>query len=319
MNSLKSKTDFKIEKKPFLYRLKKDFIKNKMLYLIASAGIIYYIIFHYVPMYGVIIAFKDFKYHLGILGSPWVGLEYFKQFFESIYFGRTLWNTLIISLAGIVFTFPAPIIFALLINEVRSMKFKRTIQTITYLPHFISLVVICGMIIDFCSTKGLFNYIASFGGREPFNFLLKANLFRPIYIISDIWQGFGWGSIIYLAALSAVDVSLYEAATIDGASKFKQVLNITIPCILPTITIMFILRVGQVMNVGFEKIILLYNESTYETADVISTFVYRRGILAADYSYSAAVGLFKSVINLVLLYLANLTSRKLSDNENSLW
>ncbi len=260
----------------------------------------------------------DYSPRRGISGSTWVGLQHFMNFFQSIYFKRLLGNTLKISLATIVFGFPAPIILALLMNELRSKKFARVTQTITYMPHFISTVVICSMIREFVKPEGFITQILvnffNYGGK---NLLSQPENFLPIYVISDIWQGVGWGSIVYLAALTAVDTELYEAAQIDGAGRWKQMLHITLPGILPTIIIMLIMRLGQVMSVGYEKIILLYNEGIYETADVISTYVYRMGLVDRQYSFSAAVGLFNSVVNFLLVILANRISKKVSDT--SLW
>lgn len=303
----------------FWKRLGRDLVRNRYIYLMALPALIYYVIYHYWPMYGSIIAFKDFSPTAGILGSPWAGFKYFQQFFSSVYFGRILRNTLLISVYSIIWSFPAPILLALLMNEIRSNAFKRTVQTVTYLPHFISTVIICGMIVDFTSMHGLFNYFIELFGGQAQNLLMDAGLFRPIYIISGIWQEVGWGSIIYLAALTGIDNSLYEAARIDGAGRFQQMLHITLPGIAPTIIIMLILRMGQVMNVGFEKVMLLYNPATYEVADVISTFVYRKGIVEASYSYSAAVGLFNSVINFAMIIFANWVSRHCGDGETSLW
>ena len=297
--------------------ISKDFKRNKYLYLLALPAIIYYIVYHYIPMYGATIAFKNFQPQLGIDGSPWVGFKHFVNFGKSYYFWRILKNTLLINIYSLFWGFPAPIILALLLNEIKSTKFKRTIQTVTYLPHFVSIMVISGLIIDFTSQNGLVNDFISYLGGERGNLLLRPELFRTIIISTDIWQGVGWGSIIYLAALSGVDVSLYEAAKIDGAGRWKQMINVTLPCIAPTIIIMLILRLGSLMNVGFEKIILLYNETTYETADVISTFVYRKGLLQADFSYSAAVGLFVSIINFIMLTMSNKVSKAV--NETSLW
>jgi len=284
---------------------------------LAIPVLAYYIIFHYGPMYGVIIAFKNFTPARGILGSPWVGLQWFKDFFSSYYFGRLLRNTLLINIYSLIFSFPAPIILALLLNELRSQKFKKAVQTISYLPHFISLVVICGMIVNFTARDGIINDIIAFFGGERTTMLLRPELFRSIYVISGIWQSVGWSSIIFLAALSGIDVELYQAAVIDGANRWHQVWHVTLPGILPTIVILLIMRIGSLMSVGYEKIILLYNSSIYETADVISTFVYRKGLLEANYSYSSAVGLFNSVINFLLLIIANWVSRKV--NETSLW
>ncbi len=298
-------------------RIRKDLQRNWTLYLLVLPVLIYYAVFMYKPMYGAIIAFKDFTPAKGVFGSEWVGFENFTRFFTSPYFGRLLKNTLLLSIYSIIFGFPAPIILALLLNEVKSAKFKKFSQTITYLPHFISLVVACGMIKDFCLTTGLFNdIVALFGGtRNPL--LQNPAYFRTIYTATSIWQEIGWGSIIYLSALSGVDSQLYEAASIDGAGKWKQLLNVTLPGIAPTIIIMLILRMGSLMSMGYEKTILLYNPSTYQTADIISSYVYRAGLIEQDWSYSTAIGLFNSVINCVLLYFTNKVSKKTT--ENSLW
>lgn len=298
-------------------KFKKDIIRNKYLYIMAIPVIIYYAIFCYGPMYGLIIAFKDFAPRNGILGSAWVGLKWFKEFFGSYYFSRIISNTLLISFYDILWGFPAPIILALMLNEIKNKFFKSTIQTVTYLPYFISLVVVCGILIDFTASKGILNDLVAVFGGERHNLLGDPNLFRTIYIGSGIWQGIGWGSIIYLAALSGIDPTLYEAGVVDGANRWKQLCHITIPGILPTIIILFILRMGSIMGVGFEKIILLYNPLTYSTADVISSFVYRKGILESSFSYSTAIGLFNSIINFIILILAN----KLSSitTETSLW
>lgn len=290
---------------------------NKYLYIMMIPVIGYYLIFHYGPMYGAIIAFKDYSPMKGIMGSDWVGLKHFEEFFNSYYFLRVLKNTLLISLYTLLFEFPAPIILALLINEVRKRTFKRVVQTITYMPYFISLVVICGIITDFTNADGLINRLIMMLGYDGQAMLQKPELFRPIYVLSEIWQRIGWESIIYIAALMSIDLEQYEAAKIDGASRLKQMFHITLPGLLPIITIMFILRMGNMLNVGFEKIILLYNPVTYETADVISSFVYRKGLLEFGWSYSSAVGLFNSVINLALLISANYISRRVS--QNSLW
>ncbi|UUZ82244.1 ABC transporter permease subunit [Paenibacillus sp. P26] len=306
-----------VNKNAFLPRFLRDFALNKYLYLMMVPVLAYYAIFHYAPMYGAIIAFKDYSPMKGIMGSDWVGLENFKSFFSTYYFWRILKNTVIISLYSLCFEFPAPIILAILINEVRSKVFKRWAQSITYMPYFISLVVICGMIKDFTNSGGVINTLLTYLGGDGKALLQKPELFRPIYILSEIWQKIGWESIIYIAALMSIDQEQYEAARMDGASRWKQIWYITLPGIVPTITIMFILRVGNLLNVGWEKIILLYNPSIYDTADVISSFVYRKGLLEFGWSYSSAVGLFNSVINLILLITANRISRKV--NENSLW
>jgi putative aldouronate transport system permease protein len=295
----------------------RDLALNKHLYIMMIPVLIYYVVFHYAPMYGALIAFKDYSPMKGIVGSEWVGLKHFYDFFSSYYFWRILKNTIVISFYSLVFEFPAPIILALLINEVRSKVFKRVSQTITYMPYFISLVVICGIITDFTNADGVLNTMLMAFGYDGQAMLQKPQLFRSIYIISEIWQRIGWESIIYIAALMGIDQEQYEAARLDGANRWKQIIHITIPGIMPIIVIMLILRMGNMLNVGFEKIILLYNPITYETADVISSFVYRKGLLEFGWSYSTAVGLFNSVINLILLIAANYVSRKV--NESSLW
>ena len=279
--------------------------------------LISFILFHYKPMYGAIIAFKDYTPALGIAESPWVGLENFSRFFSSVYFGRLIRNTILLSVYSLIFGFPAPIILALLLNEVRSKKFKGLTQTVTYLPHFISMIVVTGMLVDFSMTSGLFNDIIELFGGERSPLLQNPDLYRTIYVASGIWQEAGWGSIIYLSALSGVDSQLYEAAQIDGAGKWKQLLNVTLPGIMPTIVIMFILKMGTLMNMGYEKTILLYNPATYETADIISSYIYRIGLLDQDWSYSTAIGLFNSVINFALLLITNKLARKCG--ETSLW
>jgi putative aldouronate transport system permease protein len=305
------------KKSMFIYRLGKDFSQNRFVYLMAVPVLLYYILFHYGPMYGASIAFKDFSPAKGILGSPWIGFEHFKSFFDSYYFFRIFRNTIVINLYVLIFGFPLPIILAILLNEIRTTGTKRFIQTVSYLPHFISIMVVAGMIIDFTSRQGVINDIIGFFGGERMSLLLDPKKFRPIYVISDIWQTMGWNSIIYLAALSAIDPQLYEAAEMDGAGRFRKMWHITFPSLMPTITILFILRMGNMMNIGFEKIILLVNQSTMETGDVISSFVYRKGLLEFSYSYSAAVGLFNSMINFALLLLANWSSRRM--NQTSLF
>lgn len=264
-------------------------------------------------MFGLVIAFKQYNVGQGIWASPWVGLQYFKEYFSSVYFTRTLGNTLIISFSTILYGFPLPIIFALLLNELRSNKFKKVVQSCTYLPHFISMVVICGMITDFFSTDGIISKFIELLGGENKNYLADPRWFRTIFVATDVWQSFGWNSIIYLAALAGVDQELYEAATIDGAGRFKQLWHVTLPGIMPTIIIMLILRIGTVLSVGYEKIILLYSPGTYNVADVISSYVYRTGITGTRYSYSAAVGMFQSVVNVILLLIANKLSAKFSE------
>jgi len=298
--------------------IKKEFQKNGTLYLIVLPVIIFYFVFHYMPMYGVLMAFQDFSPRLGISGSQWVGFTHFINFFKSSDCGRIIGNTLKISLSCLVFEFPAPIIMAILLNELRGNKFKRCVQTISYLPHFISLVVICGMIKTFVSSEGIISqFIALIGHTEPKNYLQDSNAFLPIYLLSNIWAGMGWESIIYISALTTVEAQLYEAARIDGAGKWKQLLNVTLPGIAPTIVTMFILKIGNIMGVGYEKIILLYNPLIYDKSDVISSYVYRLGFTGQQWSYTTAIGLFNSAVNLVFLIVANTLSKKL--NETSLW
>lgn len=306
-----------MKKQSFIQRAKKDFRRNRALYLLVLPVLIFYIVFHYKPMYGAIIAFKDYSPGLGISDSPWVGLANFSRFFHGPYFWRLIRNTLLLSLYNLLFGFPAPIILALLLNEVKNKKFKSITQTITYLPHFVSMIVVTGMITNFCMSSGLFNDIIVLFGGERSPLLQNPNLYRTIYVASSIWQEVGWGSIIYLSALSGVDAQLYEAAAIDGAGKWKQLIHVTMPAIAPTIITMLILKMGSLMSLGYEKTILLYNASTYETADIISSYIYRVGLLDHDWSYSTAIGLFNSVINCILLIITNQLSKKLSDT--SLW
>lgn len=306
-------------KKSYFRRLMINFVQYRWTYLMLIPVLAYYLTFHYGPLYGVQIAFKDFAPGLGIWNSKWVGMTHFISFFQGVYARRTIVNTLTISIYNLIFAFPAPILLALLLDEVKNLRYKKVIQTVTYLPHFISLIVIAGMITDFCATDGLFNQIIKFidPSYSPEALLGRPDLFRTIYIGSEIWQGLGWNSIIYLASLSGVDTELYEAVVIDGGNRFHRVMHVSIPSILPTIIIMLILRIGSLMSVGFDKIILLYNTATYETADVISSYVYRRGLLEFSYSFSTAVGLFNNVINFILVNVANSLSRKVT--ETSLW
>ncbi len=295
-------------------KIRNDFTRNKWSYALALPGMLFYIIFAYVPIYGIIIAFKDYNAAGGILGSPWVGLKHFSSFFGSIYFKRLLTNTVMLNFYGILFGFPLPIILALMLNEVRNAGLKKTVQTMSYLPHFISMVVICGMIVDFTSFRGIITQALNAAGGNYTNLLNEPKLYRTIYIVSDIWQGLGWNSIIYIAALSGVDAQLYEAAEIDGAGKWRQTLSVTIPGIMPTVVIMFVLRVGSIMSLGADKTILLYNPAIYEKADIISSYVYRKGLLENNQSLSTAVGLFNSLINCAMVLGANTLSKKLTDS-----
>ena len=291
--------------------------KNKAVYLMVLPVIIYYILFHYKPMYGIIISFMDYNPRRGVSGSQWVGMKHVIDFFTGPYFWRLLGNTLKLSLSTLIFGFPVPIILALLINELRNKKFSKAVQTITYMPHFVSMVVLCAMIRQFVGANGFITSFLSMFGYDGGNLLNHGEYWIPIYVISNIWQGAGWGSIVYLAALTGIDSELYDAAKVDGANRWKQTLNVTIPCLLPTIIIMLIMRVGQIMGVGYEKTILLYNEGIYDVADIISTYVYRRGLLDRQFSFSTAVGLFNSVVNFILVIGANQISKKTT--ETSLW
>lgn len=297
--------------------LAKEFKRNWVLYVMMVPALIYFLLYCYFPMFGLVIAFQDYRVGDPFLGGKFVGFKHFTDFFQSYYFGRLLKNTFLLSMGVLIFGYPVPLIFALLLNEVRHLKFKKLAQTITYLPHFISLVVICGLILDFTKMDGLINTIIKACGGEPVPFMSKPEWFKPVYIISDIWSSFGWNSIIFIAALLGIDQEQYEAAALDGAGRLKKILYISIPGITPVIMTTLLMRLGRVMSLGFEKVFNLYNASTYETADIISTFVYRQGILNANYSSAAAIGLFNAVINLALVMAANRISKKLT--ESSLW
>lgn len=304
--------------------VKKDLKRNWSLYILVLPVLVWYVIFCYLPLSGLLMAFQDFKFNIrysflgNLFRSEWVGFDQFTKMLTSPYFFRVLWNTLRISLASLIFGFPMPIIFAIMLNEVRQAKFKRVTQTISYMPHFVSLVVICGLIKDFCGSNGVIStLIATLTGTEATNMMLKPEYFTTIYVVSDIWQELGWNSILYLAALSGIDQELYEAATVDGAGRWKQTLHVTLPGILPTIVIMLIMRCGSILSVGFEKILLMMNDITAEKAEVISTFVYKRGLLNKEWSFSVATGLLNSVVNFTLLMIVNKICEKTT--ENSLW
>jgi putative aldouronate transport system permease protein len=288
------------------------------LLLIISLPFAYYVLFRYVPMYGIVLAFKDFSIRKGILGSPWVGLQWFNQFFSSPYFFRLVRNTFLLSVYTLVFSFPVPIVFAIILSEIRHRWYQRFTQTTSYLPYFISMVVAMGMVVNFLNPEeGVVNIILEKLGAAPVDFMNSARWFRSVYVASGIWQTFGFNAILYLAAITSIDVQLFEAATMDGATRMQKIRFITLPSISTTIIILLILNLGNMLNVGFEKIILLYTPSTYETADVISTYVYRRGILENNFGFGTAVGLFNSVINFVLIVVFNRISRKMSNI--SLW
>lgn len=295
-------------------RLKRDFRKNYQVYLIVLPVLLYYILFCYKPMYGALIAFQDYNpMNSSIFQNEWVGFKHFIDFFQGMYFERLIKNTLTISIASIVVGFPIPIIFALLLNEIGRKKFARVIQTVSYMPHFISIVVVCSMIMSFTNAGGALNTLLQHFGYDGKPMLSNPSLFVPLYVISGIWQGMGWDSILYIAALAGINQELYEAAAIDGAGRIRKLIHITLPGLAPTIVIMFILRMGGLMNVGYEKVILMYNPLTLKSSDVISSYVYRMGIERMNYSFSTAVGLFNSAINIILLVLTNRFSKKVSD------
>lgn len=294
-------------------RFLKEVVKHKNIYIMLIPVILFYIIFCYIPIFGNVIAFQDYKITRGFTGSEFVGLKHFKSFLNDVYFWRLLKNTVTINVYYLVMGFPVPIILALLLNEVRCQAFKKSVQTITYMPHFISAVVVASMTLDFVSSDGFINSALTALGLDAVPFMSTPKYFYNIYTISGIWQSMGWSSIIYMSALASVDQQLYEAATVDGAGRWKQTIHVTLPGIMPTIIILFIMQIGSMLSVGYEKIILLYNPAIYETADVISTYIYRRGILGAEYGYSAAVSLFNAAINIFLLVTSNFLSKKFTE------
>lgn len=302
--------------------MKKRIIKGLkgswQLYLLLLIPLVYIIIFHYVPMYGATLAFKNFNPGTGILGSPWVGMKNFNRFFRSPSFGSILSNTLILSIGNLIFSMPLPILLAIALNESKSKMVSKTVQMVTYAPYFLSTVIMVSLLMQWSSVNGgLFNNILGLFGHEPINLFGNAKYFRPTYIISNLWQFTGFNSIIYLAALSSVDVSLYEAAKIDGASKLQKIWHVDLPSILPTIVVLLVLNCGQIMNIGFDKVYLMQNDLNQQTSEIIATYTYKVGLLDMDFAYSTAVGLFNSVVNFILLALVNTASRKLS--ETSLW
>jgi putative aldouronate transport system permease protein len=298
--------------------LQEDVRRDWQLYLLLAPMLIWFAVFLYKPMYGLVIAFQDFSIFRGIEKSPWVGFANFVELFHNDMFVRSFWNTIKISGLGLIFAFPVPIILALMFNEVQSGVARRWAQTVVYLPHFISVVIVAGIVINFLSPSiGIVNLLLKGLGFEPIYFLTQPEWFRPIYIGSSVWKEAGFESIVYLAAIAGVSPTLYESARVDGASRWQMMWRITLPCILPTIVIMLIIRIGNLVEVGFEYIILLYRPSTYETADVVSTFIYRTGLQGTQYDLATAAGLFNAVIAFVLVYSANRISRKVSST--SLW
>lgn len=291
--------------------------KQRDIILMALPAFLIVLIFNYFPMYGILIAFKNYSPARGIMGSEWVGFQHFVDFFNNPMAVRILKNTLLLGVYTLIWSFPAPIILAFLFNELKYMRFKKIVQTVSYFPHFISVVVVAGMLKEFCSRDGLFNNILSFFGREPVMFLLKPEYFRTIFIASGIWQSVGFGSIIYLAALSGVDPTLYDVADIDGANRWHKIRHVSWPAIKPTTIILLIFSVGGILGTDFQKVLLLYSPETYSVADVIGTYVYREGLLGARFEYTTAIGLFMSIISFIILYITNLISRNVS--ETSLW
>lgn len=297
------------KRRTLLMRIK----KHLSLYCFLLLPIAQVIIFNYIPMYGIVIAFKDFKMRRGILGSEWVGLKHFERIFSEPKFYQVLFNTIRLSTLSFLTSFPLTIAFALMMNEVQNMKFKRVSQTITYLPHFLSWIVVGNFVYQILSpTYGVVNSVLVKLGifKEPLYFMVQENLFTPIYLITSIWNGLGWSIIIYLAAIAGIDPGLYEAASIDGAGRFRKVLHITLPCIMPTVSTLLILQMGSLISVGFDPIFNLYNDATYEVADVISTYVYRRGLIDAKYSYTSAIGLFQNAVSILLVLSSNFLARK---------
>jgi putative aldouronate transport system permease protein len=323
MNSIERAEHARIAANHGKLRLKVNWLVQHLkrewqIYLLLAPTIIWFVLFLYKPMYGLQIAFKDYSVFRGITDSPWVGLEHFYTLFENEQFIRAIKNTVMISMANLVFGFPVPIILALMFNEILNAKFKRTAQTIVYLPHFISAVIIAGIVITaFSPSTGVVNLMLNAMGYDSVYFLTKPEWFRTIFVGTGIWQEAGFGSIVFLAAIAGVNPSLYESAVVDGASRWQMMWKITLPCILPTILIMLIIRIGNILEVGFEMIIMLYQPATYETADVISTFIYRQGLQAAKYDLAAAAGLFNAVIAFILVMAANTISKRVS--KTSLW
>ncbi len=297
----------------------KRFVANIDLYLLLLPTLVIFFVFKYMPMYGVIIAFKDFTPSLGIWGSPWVGFDNFKRFFMSYQFSQTLINTLTISVMSLILSFPAPIVLAIMLNQTEAAWFKKVVQTVTYIPHFISTVVLVGLLFVFLSPlSGPVNMLFKLFGMDTVNFMGEPEMFSWIYVISGIWQSTGYNAIIFIAALAGINPEYYEAAMVDGATKFKRIIYIDLPALLPTITIMFILNSGRIMSIGFEKAFLMQTPLNTSKAEILATYVYKVGMIQADNSFSTAVNLFNTLVNLFLIFLVNGITRKL-DSENSLW
>ncbi len=291
--------------------------KYRWYYILMLPGLLYFILFQIVPYSGLMIVFKDYSPVLGILKSDWVGLKHFNDLFSGSDFSRLLANTLLISAYKLIFSFPVPIVFALLLNEVRNAIFKRTVQTITYFPHFLSWVVFGGIMVSFLTPSGVINGVLQWFGLEPINFLAAPPYFRTILVATDALKTFGWGAIIYLAALTGIDTSLYDAAKVDGAGRWKQMMHITLPGLSPTIVLMFIIQLGHVLEAGFEQVYVMSNPSVYSVADIIDTYVYRMGLGKGNFSLATAVGMFQGIVGFILILSANTLIRKLG--QRSLW
>ncbi len=301
----------------FLARVRSNFVGNRWVYALAVPVVVYYVVFKYLPAFGVMIAFQEYSPAKRFFDNEWVGIRHFIEFFSGPYAFRVVKNTFVLNLLQLAFGFPLPILLALLINEIAVVPVKRTIQTLTYLPHFISLVVVCGILTDFSMSTGLFSDLLVALGLERKNLLADGSLYRALYVGSGVWQSAGWGSIIYLATLSGIDLNLYEASVMDGANRLQQAVHITLPSLVPIIVVLLILRIGRIMDEGAEKTILLYSPLVYDKADIISSFVYRKGLQEMSYSFGTAIGLINSLVNMVLLVFANWFSREISGE--SLW
>ena len=299
--------------------LGREIKKYRQLLIMMIPAVIFFAVFAYAPMYGVVLAFKDFKITEGIIGSPWVGLKYFKKAFEDPYFLKTIENTLIISVGKLIFGFPLPVVFAILLNELKGDKFRKLVQTVSYLPYFMSWVILGSIFFALLSMDGPMNNLLSMLGFNKIMFMGNSGVFRKVLVTTDVWKGFGWGAVLYIAAIAGIDQEMYEAATVDGANRFQKILYITLPSILPVICINLILNLSGILNAGFDQVFNMYSETVYDVADIIDTYVYRMGLKSMQYSLSTAVGLFKSVIGLILVVTTNFIVGKIGGKENTLW
>lgn len=293
--------------------------KHRQLYTLMLPGLLLLFIFAYIPMVGIIIAFKDYTFVGGVFGSEWVGFKHFQKIFSDPYFFQVLRNTLVISAYKLVFNFITPVAFAILLNEIHNQKFKKIVQTTSYLPYFISWIILSGIVSSILSMDGAVNTICGFFGMNPQAFMTNEKIFRGILVGSDMWKTFGWNAIVYLAAITGIDPTLYEAARVDGASRFKRIFSITIPCIMPVICIMLILNSASILNAGFDQVFNMYNTNVMDVADIIDTYVYRKGIEELQYSYSTAIGLFKSIVCMILMLISNTVVKKMGGEDYALW